>query len=136
VFQDLTLQETDEVNFVHKGKRSRPPDVDARLMENNKYCCSGVLDPSSSLCMCTGAQTIDEDPLTSNQNMARQVTCQLSKNKMFTVDQIFGQLYVHISEVFLNPTNQVQDGLTFIWNGKQGRPPDVDTNIIKYSKDQ
>ena len=62
VFHDLALLETDEVDFIRKGKRSRPPDLDTRLIENNKYCCPGASDPSSSLCTCTGAWTTDEDP--------------------------------------------------------------------------
>jgi hypothetical protein len=63
VSQDLTLRETDEVNFIRKGKQSRPPDVDTKLIEDNKCCCPGVVqDPSSSLCTCTGAWTTNEDP--------------------------------------------------------------------------
>jgi hypothetical protein len=87
VSQDLTLRETDEVNFIRKGKQSRPPDVDTKLIEDNKCCCPGVvLDPHSSLCTCTSAWTTNKDPQTSYQGMACQVTCHLTKNKMVAVD--------------------------------------------------
>jgi hypothetical protein len=131
VSQDLTLRETDEVNFIRKGKQSRPPDVNTKLIEDNKCCCPGVVwDPSSSLCTCTGAWTTNEDPRTSYQDMACQVTCHLTENKMVAVDQRFGQLYTHISEAVPDLTSQVQDELTFIQRGKRGRPPDVDTSTI------